>query len=298
MLGGVGRFSSFLLLFLDYVSLSHSLATRKKISRNSSALPANEAPRLISTVNLLRGFENATQFGSGESMRDLRPELNNPALAGQAREILQLSSPSPTVSCPKKDAWDQYVICQGLLEGRKMEAHVYGVKGYDVFGAHMAKAPYNFPVHLYDCFDTSKPENFPNTFHDTCVAAQPRVDQKGHHFETLHQHLGHLSDLSAVVKLDVEGAEFDVLGGLQDEDARKVALLTVEYHSGLGGCGKTLENRHEKELLPALKNIDKFFSVVEGYGMFWGASPCVLHGYEFPQALAVTYINKRLVQSF
>jgi len=293
---GLMRFGSLVVLLFQHVTVSHSLLARKKVPKNSSV---EYATRLISTVNLLRGLENATRaLGSSnttETMKSLQGELADPSLTGRAREILELSSPTQdaTKRCTKRDAWDQYVICQGLLENRKMEAHSYGIKGYDVYGEHLAKAPYNFPVHLYDCFDTSKPSKFPNMFHPTCVASQPRVDQKGHQFETLHQHLASLNLLTAVVKLDVEGAEFDVLRNLKEEDAKKIAMMTVEWHSGLGGCGEMLEERHSKELVPALKNMDKFFSVVEGYGVFWG-TPCRLHGYEFPQALAVTYINKRL----
>jgi len=301
MLVSLGRFGSIvLLLLLEHANVAHSLLTWRIASRNSSSVQTEETGpvRLISTVNLLRDFENATHLGPGENMRGLRGELRNPALQGLAKEILQLCSPSPdaVAHCTKRDDWDQYVICQGLLEGRKTEAHSYGVKGYDMFGAHVAKAPYKMPVHLYDCFDPSKPKNFPNMFHNTCVAAKPSVDKSGRHFETMHQHLSHLDDLSAFVKLDIEGAEFDVLESLEDDAARKIAMLTVEYHSGLGGCGEILERRHTTELAPCLRRVDQFFSVVEGYGVFWG-QPCNIDGYHFPQVLAVTYINKRFLKS-
>lgn len=277
------------MLVLRQVTLSQALLSRKQTSRNSSVAVAQ---RLISTVDLLREFEEAT-----ETMKSLRGELANPSLSGLSREILELSSPAhdAATQCTKKDAWDQYVICQGLLEGRKIEAHSYGIKGYDVYGEHMAKAPYNFPVHLYDCFNTNQPSTFPSTFHATCVGSKTSVDHEGHHFETLHQHVAHLGPVSAIVKLDVEGAEFDMLRSLQKEDANKIAMMTVEYHSGLGGCGEILEKRHTEDLAPALRNMGKFFSVVEGYGVFWG-TPCRVHGYEFPQALAVTYINKQLLK--
>jgi hypothetical protein len=251
------------------------------VAKNSSGI---EAQRLISTADLLREFDNATKsLAGGEGLKSLHGELSNPMLSGLAREILELSSPAhdAAAQCAKRDAWDQYVICKSLLEGRKIEAHSFGIKGYDVWGNHMAKAPYNFPVHLYDCFNTNQPSTFRNTFHAKCIASKTSTDQKGHHFETLSQHLAHVGPVSAVVKLDVEGAEFDVLRDLQKEDASKVAMMSVEYHSGLGGCGEVLESRHTEELAPALRNMDKFFSVVEGYGVFWG-NPCKIRGYEMP----------------
>eukprot|EP00746_Dinoflagellata_sp_MGD_P005526 gnl/MRDRNA2_/MRDRNA2_110702_c0_seq1.p1 gnl/MRDRNA2_/MRDRNA2_110702_c0~~gnl/MRDRNA2_/MRDRNA2_110702_c0_seq1.p1 ORF type:complete len:297 (+),score=61.03 gnl/MRDRNA2_/MRDRNA2_110702_c0_seq1:180-1070(+) len=296
MLTSFRSMGSFTLLIL-HVTVSHSLLTRKHASRNSSAVYAQ---RLISTADLLREFQNATKsFGANEELTSLKGELADPSLSGLAREMLELSSPAQNAvaQCAKRDAWDQYVICPGLLEGHQIEAHSYGVKGYDVYGEHMSKAPYNFPVHLYDCFNTNQPTKFRNEFHPTCVASKTSVDQQGHHFETLHQHLARVGPVSAVVKLDIEGGEFEVLESLQNEDANKIAMMTVEYHSGLGGCGEVLERRHTQELAPALRNMGKFFSVVEGYGVFWG-TPCRIDGYSFPQALAVTYVNKQLLKSF
>jgi len=98
-----------------------------------------------------------------------------------------------------------------------------------------------------------------------------------------------------LLKLDIEGSEFDVLRELSNASLRKVAYLTVEYHF-MGETGtRCCDLGRVKDLFQRLANE---FLVIDGAAMRWGTQPdCKIEGsFDWPNALTVSYIARDLIQ--
>ena len=49
-------------------------------------------------------------------------------------------------------------------------------------------------------------------------------------FVAIQEHLRDLKPLSALVKMDIEGSEWEVLNGMSDDDFDKILILDAEFH--------------------------------------------------------------------
>jgi hypothetical protein len=87
---------------------------------------------------------------------------------------------------------------------------------------------------------------------------------------------------SVILKVDIEGAEFDVLP-LTEEQCRAVSLLVVEFHA--------LDANWER-FVGCVSQLERHFRIVHVHGNnFAGVVP----GTEVPRALEVTFLNRSLL---
>ena len=56
------------------------------------------------------------------------------------------------------------------------------------------------------------------------------VDEKGRKFELISDHLGPRDPLSTMVKIDIEGTEWEVIESMTDADLSKIVQLDFEIH--------------------------------------------------------------------
>ena len=102
----------------------------------------------------------------------------------------------------------------------------------------------------YDCFVTTRPKCAGGTFvfHEECVG-DPAVDAEHRVFDSLANQIARNGDLGKqlVVKMDVEGAEWESLAKAPDEVLARIDQLVVEFH----GTGA----RHFVETLARLKRM-------------------------------------------
>lgn len=125
-----------------------------------------------------------------------------------------------------------YLLCANLLDA--VEAgYSYGISGYDGWGCAISTR-LDVRVHQYDCFDT-RATSCPTgdlAFHAECVAGSTYVDAAQRRFDTVARQLAHNGDASRrlVMKMDVEGAEWDALAALPDETLARIDQLVVEFH--------------------------------------------------------------------
>jgi hypothetical protein len=89
------------------------------------------------------------------------------------------------------------------------------------------------PVHQYDCFDPARPTCSTGTFvfHDECVGDHPeRVDSRT--FDTLANQIAANGDggRRMIVKIDIEGAEWDALMATPDSLLGRIDQLPMELH--------------------------------------------------------------------
>lgn len=125
-----------------------------------------------------------------------------------------------------------YLMCGNLL-GDVEAGYSYGISGYDGWGCDIS-TQLSVRVHQYDCFDT-RTTSCPTgdlAFHAECVAGSTYVDTDDRPFDTLERQFARNGDSirRLVVKMDVEGAEWDALAALPADALGRIDQLVVEFH--------------------------------------------------------------------
>ena len=125
-----------------------------------------------------------------------------------------------------------YLMCGNLLRYTQA-AYSYGINGYDGWGCDVATRLAS-TTHQYDCFNVEVPicATGRTIFHPLCVAGTERSDETGRRFESLSKQIADNGDRlrRLVVKMDVEGAEWESLLRTPNETLRRVDQLVLELH--------------------------------------------------------------------
>ena len=175
-----------------------------------------------------------------------------------------------------------YVLCSNLLAKVKA-GYSYGISGYDGWGCDVSTRQ-KVPVHEYDCFNTEVPvcKTGRTIFHPECVGGVARTED-GRPFDTVVGQLEKNGDGAhhVVMKMDVEGAEWESLPALTDEALNRIDQLVMELHGV-----------KEQKYVDVVKRLKQFFYVanvhVNNYSCEPGHEPFGGWAYE------VLFVNKSL----
>jgi len=125
-----------------------------------------------------------------------------------------------------------YLLCANLLKGAQ-SGYSYGISGYDGWGCEISRK-LKIQVHQYDCFNLEEPicKGGKTTFHGECVAGEPSTDDAGRLFETPEHQFARNGDAGhhIVMKIDVEGAEWDTFLKTPESVFERIDQLAVEFH--------------------------------------------------------------------
>jgi hypothetical protein len=176
-----------------------------------------------------------------------------------------------------------YLMCGNLLDA-VTAGYSYGISGYDGWGCDISRRA-GVPVHQYDCFDTTRPvcEGGTTIFHAECVAGQSFTDPDGRIFDTVENQLARTGSGTSrvVLKMDVEGAEWDSLMQTPDDVLRRVDQIAIEFHGA-----------DEDRFLLLVWKLKQFFHVAH---LHFNNFACVDHLSPFPAwAYEVLFVNKDL----
>jgi hypothetical protein len=149
--------------------------------------------------------------------------------------LFELLEPVALSNCTLERFGEQYdggyLVCANLLNDVK-SGYSYGISGYDGWGCDIA-SKLGVTVHQYDCFDTTQPvcSSGKTVFHAECIADVQKVED-GRPFGTLADHFATNGDQSrqVVLKMDVEGAEWDSLLHAPAETLNRIDQLAIELH--------------------------------------------------------------------
>jgi hypothetical protein len=175
-----------------------------------------------------------------------------------------------------------YLLCSNLL--KNVEAgYSYGISGYDGWGCDVSTRQ-KVPVHQYDCFNTAVPvcKTGRTIFHPECVGGVARTED-GRPFDTVIGQLQKNGDAArhVVMKMDVEGAEWESLPALTDEALQRIDQLVMELHGV-----------KEQKYVDVVKRLKQFFHVahlhINNYSCEPGHEPFGGWAYE------VLFVNKKL----
>ena len=180
-----------------------------------------------------------------------------------------------------------YLVCANLL-GDVGAAYSYGISGYDGWGCDVS-SKLKVPVHQYDCFNTTKPSCPAGqpVFHAECIAGERRVDEEGRLFDSLQSQFARNGDAGKhlVVKMDVEGAEWDSILKTPDEVLDRIDQLIFEFH-GI--------ERNAPFYLEVIAKLKRRFEIVH---LHFNNYSCLAGAHPFPAwAYEVTLVNKRLAE--
>jgi hypothetical protein len=200
--------------------------------------------RLLGVVALIGGIGIAigyAVFGDGdEGSRRLTPGTPEAGRLGDRHAVtrymlFEALKPVKLANCEFARFGEQhdggYAMCANLLSSVET-GYSYGISNYDQWGCDIA-TKLDVPVHQYDCFDTRQPAcpAGKTIFHPECVSAEPFTED-GRPFDTLASHFLRNGDggKRVVVKMDVEGAEWDSLLFAPDEVLEQIDQLVLELH--------------------------------------------------------------------
>jgi len=153
----------------------------------------------------------------------------------QVRETLfQLLQPVALANCELQrfgeDNDGGYILCGNLL-GEVKAGYSYGISGYDGWGCEVS-TQLKIKMHQYDCFDTRLPRCTGDTeFHPECVAPKAFTESE-RIFDSMEGQFTKNGDSGKrlVVKMDVEGAEWDSLEQASDQTLDQIDQLAIEMH--------------------------------------------------------------------
>src|SRR5215831_16389721 len=212
--------------------------------------------------------------------------------ADRRRAYFELLQPVALTNCELERFGEPndggYLMCGNLLGGVQA-GYSYGISGYDGWGCDVSTKA-KVTVHEYDCFDTTEPECPKGAlkFHAECVGDKPRTEE-GRVFDTMTNQFGKNGDASKriVMKMDVEGSEWDSLLSAPDTLFEQIDQFVVEFH----GVGDE-RNGTQEQKQRVVQRLKRFFEV--GHIHFNNAT-CGDGVEPFPSwAYEVLFVNKRL----
>ena len=177
-----------------------------------------------------------------------------------------------------------YLVCGNLLDSVKA-GYSYGISGYDGWGCEVSTR-LSVPTHQYDCFNTAEPQcpTGRTIFHAECVAGTTRIED-GRSFDTIANQLSKNGDGAnhVVLKIDVEGAEWESFAALPDEVLQRIDQLVVEFHGFEG-----------ESSLAVVQRLKRFFHVAHFHENNFSCREAIA---PFPSwAYEVLFVNKSLDQ--
>eukprot|EP00933_Yihiella_yeosuensis_P023708 TRINITY_DN18450_c0_g4_i1.p1 TRINITY_DN18450_c0_g4~~TRINITY_DN18450_c0_g4_i1.p1 ORF type:complete len:476 (+),score=70.70 TRINITY_DN18450_c0_g4_i1:120-1547(+) len=201
-----------------------------------------------------------------------------------ALKVLQHAAPKDDYQCAL-DRWDQYAQCYGSYVNAK-SVWSFGINGYDDWAERLSEVRPSMVANTFDCFNKNMPDDFRNNFSAVCLGNESTT-KDGRRYTTLPLALADTQPASALVKMDIEGSEYDVLEGLTADDFLQIGSLHVEYHFNYGCPTKS----HLERAAKVLQHVAQHLVVVDAGAGFYG-DPCLVDGKPFPKLLTVSYAHR------
>jgi hypothetical protein len=217
-----------------------------------------------------------------------------PDVVEQRRALFDMLRPVALANCDMQrfgEAHDGgYLMCGNLLEAVEA-AYSYGIGGYDDWGCDISRT-LDVTVHQYDCFNTRRPACFfgDTVFHEACVGDRTETID-GRAFDTVANQLISNGDGTdrIVLKMDVEGAEWDSLLTLPDDVLARIDQLAVEFH-----WMEDANHRwaHDETYGLVVRRLRQFFEVAN---VHFNNTSCIGDLSPFPAfAYEVLFVSKRV----
>ena len=195
-----------------------------------------------------------------------------------------------------------YSWCQRALQRGASNAHSFGIYNFDRWSQTLSNS-YGFKTTLYDCFATEPLTGAfgkykkPYVRHNVCLGGTDAVIDN-RQFISLNTALKNHSLLSAFVKMDIEGYEWQVLLSTSPADFAKIILLDLELHWCAGPANPSkMKARWEKDIVKVLRILKRYFFVTDRThgrkNMSYAATGCV-DVTKIYTMMSISYVNRNL----
>jgi hypothetical protein len=175
-----------------------------------------------------------------------------------------------------------YAMCANLLAGITT-AYSYGIGGNDDWGCEIS-ASRKVPVHQYDCFNPTRLPCRRGDFRLNAECVGGRTETlDGRAYDTLANQIARNGDAGKpmVVKMDVEGAEWQSILAAPDSVFDSIVQMPMELHG-----------TDEQEVLDGLRKLKRHFYLVSVHFNNWECSDRLA---PFPNfAYQVLFVNKNV----
>lgn len=175
-----------------------------------------------------------------------------------------------------------YLMCENLTDGVQ-SAYSYGIASEDNWGCDVSRQ-FGVPIHQYDCFTSNRPTcdggNF--IFHDECVGPKAEMID-GHAFDSIPSQISRNGDSRKrlLVKIDIEGAEWDSLMATPDAVLDRIAQIPMELHG-----------TDEAKFVDVVRRLKRQFYLVN---LHFNNNACTRDAAPLPAwAFQVLWVNKRV----
>ena len=203
-----------------------------------------------------------------------------------SRSLFEMLQPVALTNCRLErfgEAHDGgYLMCGNLL-GQVQSGYSYGISGYDKWGCDIS-TKLNVRLHQYDCFNTTQPEcpGGDTVFHAECVDGITRTEE-GRFFDTINNQFAKNGDRAKrlVMKIDVEGAEWDSFLFSPGDVLAQIDQIAVEFHGV-----------QDDKYVAVVQRLKEFFHVAH---IHFNNAACAEGLDPFPTwAYEVLFVSKRL----
>ena len=182
-----------------------------------------------------------------------------------------------------------YLMCGNLLTAVE-SGYSYGISGYDKWGCDISST-LRVPVHQSDCFNLTEPAcpGGKTVFHPECVAATAATIE-GRPFDSIQNQFRKNGDATKriVLKIDVEGAEWDSLLSAPDEVLQRIDQMAVEFHWEMDSSRWIQQERY----IRLVQRLKQFFEIAH---IHFNNASCVSDLQPFPSwAYEVLFVSKRV----
>eukprot|EP00039_Didymoeca_costata_P020325 m.340857 g.340857 ORF g.340857 m.340857 type:complete len:738 (+) comp19604_c0_seq1:189-2402(+) len=215
-----------------------------------------------------------------------------------------------------------YQWCKKALEmlPEKSFGHSFGILTWDPWSRILTNN-FGIPMKLYDCYHTAESHPFegesaqynkPYERISTCVGGSNYQDEKGREFKRISDIIDfneHKGPMRFVVKMDVEGSEWETLLTMTPAQHRKIMFMDLEIHWCLGKVKDGLQPKERaEEILRILGRMKDYYHVtsraisksynwplLSGHEYMTFDNPgCDL--YQTYDMMSVSYVNKMILK--
>ena len=265
--------------FLNVLRLTREAAsvTRPRVWMRRAAWVVTPLVAIVVAIGLWRHFRHELPTP---------PEIARPELAENRRQLFAAVQPVKLSNCTLQRLGEVndggYLVCANLLAGAE-SVYSYGVNGYDGFGCTLSRDRH-LRVHQYDCFEVSAPvcPGGDAVFHAECVGTSPSIID-GRPFDSLANQVAKNGDTAKrlILKMDIEGAEWDTFLEAPDAVLERFDQLIVEFHG-----------TQDEKFLKSMARLKQFFHVAH---LHFNNYSCDASLAPFPAwAYEVLLVNKRI----
>jgi hypothetical protein len=156
-----------------------------------------------------------------------------------------------------------YLMCENLIEPLNA-GYSYGVGANDDWGCDVSRR-YHVLVHEYDCFDPARPTCNDGVFifHNECVGNRTG-HRDSHFFDTLENQIKRNGDTGRrlIIKMDIEGAEWDSLLAAPDELLASISQIAIEMHGF-----------DDSKIIEVIRKLKRTFFLVNLHFNNWSRTP-------------------------